>query len=506
MSETERLPGLLRLPAELLQDIFSYLQPLELAIAAQVCKGLYNHSYDDQIWQPLVTRELPSSLSVPSPLKSFRELYTAHHPHWFLTRHRIWFADAHPNGKLLVCRYNPNSGGIEAHTVVATRPLPTLQTWEKDRDVVIHSFEPSISLDTNQAVLKLSVDNPKRQDHVNSYPSDRGYAPSSRYSKEVLMDTFSEAGLYASFMLCRALPEVAISESTKVWPPLRLPAGARARNETRDSFNSIGHRPTKLSEVSQHNFRLRKWVEYTGRERNPRIMHYLSPNGLAAVLGLEGPYFAAGMTATSRGGIDIRMPEDITTYGTLPESCYTPTPQKPWQGIWCGDYSGHGCEFLLIQQPDRGQERPFPQGMTWLQQWFNGGRSASENSDNSFTSAQEHMGNVDVVSEQAVESESSDNGEADDRPSVARASAVSGGSSGTASAHVTDYPDAPTGRLEAIKITGDINVPRGEYTFIAPDIGHGGFVRVADEEVFRGARVVRSAGHIALRGFEDGKI
>jgi hypothetical protein len=30
-------------------------------------------------------------------------------------------------------------------------------------------------------------------------------------------------------------------------------------------------------------------------------------------------------------------------------------------------------------------------------------------------------------------------------------------------------------------------------------------VRVADEEIFRGARIVRSAGHLAQRGFRDGK-
>jgi hypothetical protein len=67
----------------------------------------------------------------------------------------------------------------------------------------------------------------------------------------------------------------------------------------------------------------------------------------------------------------------------------------------------------------------------------------------------------------------------------------------------TDHRDVPTGRLEAIKLTGDINIPRGEYSFIAPDLGHGGFIRIADEELFRGARVVRSAGHIAHRGFVD---
>jgi hypothetical protein len=59
------------------------------------------------------------------------------------------------------------------------------------------------------------------------------------------------------------------------------------------------------------------------------------------------------------------------------------------------------------------------------------------------------------------------------------------------------------GRIEAVKLTGDPNIPRGEYTFIAPDIGPNGLLRVATEEPFKGARIVRSVGHIAARGFRD---
>lgn len=62
-----------------------------------------------------------------------------------------------------------------------------------------------------------------------------------------------------------------------------------------------------------------------------------------------------------------------------------------------------------------------------------------------------------------------------------------------------------SGRLEAIKLSGDVHVPRAEYTFIAPDIGDAGTLRVEDEEPFKGARVVRAAGHIADRGFQHGE-
>ena len=77
----------------------------------------------------------------------------------------------------------------------------------------------------------------------------------------------------------------------------------------------------------------------------------------------------------------------------------------------------------------------------------------------------------------------------------------------TRAADERDSEDDPAcrGRIEAVKLTGDPNIPRGEYTFIAPDIGPGGLIRVADEELFKGARIVKSVGHIAARGFRDGE-
>jgi hypothetical protein len=40
------------------------------------------------------------------------------------------------------------------------------------------------------------------------------------------------------------------------------------------------------------------------------------------------------------------------TYGTISPHAYNPSIEKPWQGIWCGDYFDHGAEFLLMLQPD----------------------------------------------------------------------------------------------------------------------------------------------------------
>ncbi|KAK0366561.1 hypothetical protein LTR02_006946 [Friedmanniomyces endolithicus] len=535
--------SLVQLPSELVLDIFAYLEPLDLASVAFSCKTLSTHSYDDRIWQPLINRNLPEPISEPAPLKTFRELFIAHHPYWFLAKRRLWFSDGEHQGKLVAARYEPKTGCIAAYTVAAQRGRHTLEYWEKDREVVIHSFNPKVMLDLGKPVLKLAVDGVKTDDQPNNEPSDRGYAPASKYSKEILMETAAEAGLYSSFMLCRTLPESAIHDGTAIWPPLRLPTPTRVRNDTSNGYQSSGHRPTRLNEVSEYHWRLRKWVEFNGRRATPRILELMSlRTGLPAALGMAGPYFAANLRSSAAGGMGIKMPEDVTTFASLPRECFTPTPQKPWQGLWCGDYSGHGCEFLVILQPDKKDERALPSTMHWLRQWFRAGRRGSESSGSSYSSAQEDLSaqtaspsNTNGSSPASAQEEggltSAQTATEDppeqplllpdlpphhpptplpsQQPHPIEPHAVLQGFSEMpyqrTVEEVTDYENVPTGRLEAIKLTGDPNIPRGEYTWIAPDIGHGGFLRVADEWNFRGARVVRSAGHIAGRGFREGE-
>lgn len=147
--------------------------------------------------------------------------------------------------------------------------------------------------------------------------------------------------------------------------------------------------------------------------------------------------------------------EAISTYATLDPSLYTPTKSRPYQGIWVGDYGAHGCEFLLVLQRDR------------------------------------------EPAESATEYGHSTAG-------ASVSSSPSGVSRDYAGFETGDYGTViPKGSLEAIKLTGDPNVPRGEISFIADDIGDDGLVRVADEDPFRGARIVASKGHLAGVGFRD---
>jgi hypothetical protein len=124
----------------------------------------------------------------------------------------------------------------------------------------------------------------------------------------------------------------------------------------------------------------------------------------------------------------VHLGEEIHTYSTLDPSLYTPTEEKPYRGIWVGDYSGHGCEFLLMNQPD--DEEPFDE--------------------------------ASVIQAQDETAEEWETRRKEER--IYR------------------------GRLEAIKLTGDPNIPRGQYTFVADDIGKDGFIRNATETRFKGAR------------------
>ena len=160
-------------------------------------------------------------------------------------------------------------------------------------------------------------------------------------------------------------------------------------------------------------------------------------------------HFRQGMPLFVAGSSEI-----LTTYATLQPGLYTPTKKKPYQGIWVGDYEAHGCEFLLFLQHDL----------------------SSENEN----------GNRDIPITDSIP-ESSDISDEIASPN-----------------HHHETGIIQQGSLEAIKLTGDPNVPRGERSFIADDIGPGGFVRIADESPFEGVRIVKSKGHVAGVGFRDG--
>ncbi|RDL33577.1 Uncharacterized protein BP5553_07945 [Venustampulla echinocandica] len=395
---------LLALPSELLNYIFNFLGPLDLASVSSTCRMLSGHAKLDLYWQRHVQENTPGvQLSSPSPYTSYRELFISHDPHWFLTKYKVWFCDYFLTGKIIICRYDPRRGCIEGYRLVAERSPPTFDPWEADDEVLIHSFKPQCRLHLDQPVLQ--IDAIKHESPVGSSGESTAF---HKFNAETPMriNERSHHGVFSNFLLARPVEEL---PNMSLWPPPTIPAHSRVRNASQEAFVGAGHKPQKRSQVSDQAFRIRRWMQMTAGSNAP----------------------------------GIHLAEEVYTYATLDPKVYTPTEDKPYRGIWVGDYSGHGCEFLLVHQPD--DEEPFDEASV-----------------------------VRGEDETAEEWESRKKEERIYR-----------------------------GSLEAIKLTGDPNVPRGEYTFIADDISKGGFIRTATEQRFKGARIVRSTGHIANPMFRN---
>lgn len=325
-------------------------------------------------------------------------------------------------GQVIIARYDPSRNCIEGYRLLAQNRDRNFEAWEWNSEIIIHSFNPIVSLLLEDPLVQIRPGSYRRR-HLHGKLG------------ETAMRTGGPIG--SSISLC---PQGSERSEIPVWPPPILPSKQRV---------SLSYEapPRAWSEISDCAFKVRKW-------------------------------FTPGIFSHT-----YMSEEELTTFGTLSEESYTPTKRKPWQGIWVGDYTGHGCEFLVIIQKDvhRQSRIPVPR---WSPQPASAGivSSAGPNPDNNPDEA--FSTSVSPIRETAEDNE---------------------GATFQKDYVLADVADGScVGRLEAIKLTGDPNVPRGEYTWIAEDIGPKGLIRVVDEQRFNGARVVRSLGHIADEGFENG--
>lgn len=418
MGEQGNGPQLLRLPPEIIHEILTHLEFAALVSLNRTCRLLRKHAENELLWACLVRENLPSPPPSPFPSPTFRALYLSHHPYWFLPKHRIWFSNNAHTGKLILVKYDPRRGTIEGYRLLGSKGESAFQDWSYNPDVIIYSFEPTVTLHHDRPVLKLEPTDPTGQTKRQGW-----------WEGEVQMKVGSEAhdSLFSTFFLTRAIPKELQDPCMEMWPPRTIPTQERIRCASQDNFLGWGHKPQRYEEISKKTFRLRTWMQFS----------------------VGGSAFGA------------RMGEEVSTWSTLEPELYTPTKEKPYQGIWVGDYAGHGCEFLLVTQRET-----VPGESCQAQSW---------GCTRCFSDHPEH--------------------EPDMRVAIANTSRRGGSS--------VPADSVFRGRIEAIKLTGDVNVPRGEYSWIANDIGTAGFIRMAEEEPFQGARVVRSRGHLAARGFQN---
>lgn len=428
------------LPVELIDTILSYLPPLDLAAVSQTSRFFYISATQERHWQALIQANVPGvTVTSPTPFASFRELYAAHDPRWFLTKHKLWFSGRDLTGQLILVRFNPSTGGIEGHQMVAISNRTTYQHWPADDQVVIHSFEPEVRLHMRKPVLNIpaktiTLPEPLKDD-IND--GDTRANPSRFAAEATMPNPFGADGMFTTFSLARSLSrDIATRRAHepfpygRIWPAPSIPARHRIAQYQSDDLKEVD-RPTRRGEICEQGFHIHTWLEMGDPVR-------VRSNPLTRL--------ATSLNLTSASNeLGRRIGEEFTTYSTLAPWMYTPTPDKPWRGIWVGDYSGHGCEFLLVHQPEDEAHDVPPE-----------------------------LERMEHETDEAFE-------------------------------HRQAEAKVYRGRLEAIKLTGDPNIPRGEYTFVADDLGEDGFVNVVTEEPFAGARVVRSKGHVAHSGFVEGE-
>jgi hypothetical protein len=348
-------------------------------------------------------------------------------------RYKIWISNDPHIGRIMLCRFDPRRGCIEGYRLLSDRGGSRSLLWPYNQRVVIHTFKPKVKLWLDDPVLVLSPEGGSFNDR--------------QVEGEIKMSVGRPGhNTSASFFLSRNVPD---DPRMEVWPPRTIPGMPRVRAASLDKFRGKGHRPQHFSEISETTFRMRHWSQF--------------------------------MAGLSRYG--VRVGDEVSTWSTLHPELYTPTKEKPFQGIYVGDYAGHGCEFLLVMQTERAPPPPPPSEMR------------------PFSQEEHDLLNLNIEMEDEL-----GHNESDLLHEVGGAQPP---------ANMPPLPDDAaarlddrvfTGALEAVKLTGDPNVPRGEHTFIADDIGPKGLLRIATEHPFVGARVVRSRGHVAARGFQHGKL
>lgn len=421
----------LRLPGEILLQIATHLHCQSLVSLSRTCRQLRSTAFDDKLWANLLRPYIPDDDYPldPYPSASYRDLYITHHPYWFVPQQKLWISDDPHTGRVMLCKFDSRRGCIEGYRLLAERGPSQSLYWPYNLNVMIHTFTPRVHLWMDDPVLKLPHD-------IVPFNTKQGW-----WEGEIKMSVGRPGhNTSASFFLARDLPNEAVGPGTEVWPPRTIPEMPRVRAASSDKFRGKGHKPQKYDEISQTTFRMRHWSQ-----------------------------FSSGMSH-----LGVRIGEEVSTWSTLDPALYTPTPEKPYQGIYVGDYAGHGCEFLLVMHTDKAPFGP-------------------------------ERGDDSIFSSYRLRAELIESSYAYDDPNQTSHQAAPSLDHMPADAAARDPEASFHGALEAIKLTGDPNIPRGEHTFIADNIGSGGFIRNASEHPFCGARVVKSRGHVAARGFLHGK-
>ena len=272
---------LLGLPAHILEYLLEFLSPVSLASSSSTCRALYTLATQDRLWAVhLHALDLAATPDLPAPFPSHRALYAAHYPYWHVPAQRLWFTDGgaygDPAGQLALATYDPATGRIEAHAVVADRAGapddfpdgPNLSVarsaaWARGPGVAAAPFYPRVRLFREQPAVRLEP-RPLQNSHR---PMPARQSSHGGQSKAALPTRMGEVDIvtrgetvHARIFPARALPPRGIARSTAVWPPRAIPARSRVHRDSASKFRDGSHRPSCEAEVSPDIFRVRRWM------------------------------------------------------------------------------------------------------------------------------------------------------------------------------------------------------------------------------------------------------
>ncbi|GAO49292.1 hypothetical protein G7K_3444-t2 [Saitoella complicata NRRL Y-17804] len=296
---------LLALPPELLLRIMSLADVSDLISLSQVNRTLFGLITTDTIWK----RHCAPHTS-PAPYSSFFDMYThlLHREGWL---QGVWIGDRQFYGSLLVGRYNPFTGRVELYEVRATRASGStgdesqFLVWDAvedqvdDTDLVSH-FHPHLGL----RPAPLLVRHGHMPPIADQTPPWTMIATEAHAVRVYPLNDDAVAGL----------PE------RQVWPSSHIPAVDRtltmmSRNAS-IRHPGIGEEPF----ISKDLFKF-----FRGEDRS--TLNYIT----------------IGMLRVVVNGRDV-----YESFGRLHPELMRRTKEKPLQGLWVGDYSAHGPEYLLL--------------------------------------------------------------------------------------------------------------------------------------------------------------
>lgn len=303
-----------RLPRSIVSRIISYLGPESLARAAAVSHQFRELAYSEDLWKTLINSYLPEPIETCKSAPSFRRLYIAFHPYWFIPKFRFWLSDEEHNGQLVFAQFNTNLLCIEAWPVVGYREHSEKPSSNIDAEVTIRRPDVRVHVDEHQLIFRFGV-------RDGEWDGNEDHAGSRHARAAVMYDEDAAAsGSQMELSLGCTWPEAPIGGDLRMWPTPEMSTEASVPKLSAGANVPASYRPPSSPTTGQPTFRLHEKVGYHSHR---------SDSG----------------TRSSRTDSERHNIHKTITFGTLSLDVCAPSVEKPWQGIWCGDYFGHGMEF-----------------------------------------------------------------------------------------------------------------------------------------------------------------